>query len=372
MSRIISIDFLRGALLLLMMFDHLLFMCFSKWIATSHITYGLFGYFTAAEGFFFLSGLVCALVFDKYYPQQSKIVEAKFKSRAKKLYSWHMLTFFIATLVIILSKPFVNYFAENPYLIAFSDQPLSSLALGSIFLSMPAFLNILPLYILYLLLGAKILKTLHNGKWRLISTLSIGLWVLAQSGVWFIVFEKLKSLINLPFNGGYFDPFAWQLLFVGGMFFGWLSKRNGLRILLTSKIIPLAAFIFYLTLWLNRHHLLPSNLQANEMWIGISNLGIIRILHFASFGLFMFPLINRYSKFFSQKNIAQLGRHSLHVFAFHVAILYVTMPMKLIIDNLSLPLSLLMLAALMASLWMPVFFRERKRKSSIGPALVKA
>jgi hypothetical protein len=63
--RVVALDFLRGVMLLMMMLDHAFFMGFTQWTAAQEWLYGFFGYITAAEGFYFLSGLVCSLVFHR-------------------------------------------------------------------------------------------------------------------------------------------------------------------------------------------------------------------------------------------------------------------------------------------------------------------
>src|SRR5689334_20391409 len=130
MKRIQSLDFMRGCMLFLMMFNHLLFMLFIKWDYITKYTYGMFGYVTAAEGFYFLSGLICALAFYNKSMTDPAEVQKKIGARIKELYRWHILILFFTTLLIVYSPQVASVLIKMPFTLTFATHPVGTLALG--------------------------------------------------------------------------------------------------------------------------------------------------------------------------------------------------------------------------------------------------
>lgn len=100
----------------------------------------------------------------------------------------------------------------------------------------PHYLNILPLYVVFLALlpAAFVLRRLH---WALLLAVSIDVWLLPR-----MLGTNLPS--DLHGRGWYFNPFAWQLLFVVGLLWG-EAQRHG-QSLGRHRVLALAAALYCL------------------------------------------------------------------------------------------------------------------------------
>ena len=82
MNRDISLDILRGLMLIIMASDH-----FGEPVF-QHL-YEFSGYVSAAEGFVFLSGMLVALVYSRYYAAGGLVLEKRVWQRAGTIYFYH-------------------------------------------------------------------------------------------------------------------------------------------------------------------------------------------------------------------------------------------------------------------------------------------
>ena len=358
-GRLEGLDSLRGLMLILMMVNHLFFMNFAKWIEVSKVSYGIFGYVTAAEGFYFLSGLIFALVFTKKALAAPEDVQRKARSRTIELFAWHIVTLGFAVLTVMLVPATQSILSGNPFMGQLLQNPGLTFIIGLLFLAMPPFLNILPLYILFLYATPAIIQRLAKGHYWLVVSISLSLWGLAQTQIWFKGFGALQTAFpGLPIDGGYFDPMAWQVLFVGGLLIGSLVAKG--RLAASSRLRPLfilASVVFFCFL-LHKHGFFPSSMNFPQEWTDIERLGIVRLLNFTALAFITAILLAKKPKAFLIKPLMFLGRHSLHVFVYHVLFLYATVSMKNWIDDLAFFPSLILFSLFVGSLWIPAWLHE--------------
>jgi hypothetical protein len=266
----------------MMMVDHAFFMGFTQWTAAQEWLYGFFGYITAAEGFYFLSGLVCSLVFHRSFLPGATPRTALIWQRARTIWFWHLVTVVIACLCVILYAADGSAILKaNPYLTRLVAHPLGVLFLAPVFLARPPFLDILPLYVHYLAAAPLFLRWFATGRAWLAWLVTCLLWAVGQCGLWNSLFVAAQRIWpDLPLDGGYFDPCAWLLPFILGLAIGGLWQHGRLAPIRASGAglfpISLLACGFF---WAHHHGLVAGVPPFPESLIDIGRLGAIRIVN---------------------------------------------------------------------------------------------
>ena len=373
--RIVALDFLRGVMLLMMMVDHAFFMGFTQWTAAREWLYGFFGYVTAAEGFYFLSGLVCSLVFQRGFLPDGVPRTAMIWRRARTIWFWHLVTVVVAFLSVSLhAADRTAILTANPYLTRFLAHPLGVLFLGPVFLARPPFLDILPLYVHYLAAAPLFLRWFATGRARLAWLVTCLLWGVGQFGLWNAAFVAARRIWpELPLDAGYFDPCAWLLPFVLGLAIGGLWQQGALAPIRAAgaAFLPLSLLAcgFF---WAHHHGLVPGVPPFPAALTDIGRLGVIRIVNLVCVITTVGLLIGWFPGGFSAGPVVFLGRHSLHVFVWQVGLLYAAFPVWVWTQTLPPwdPRGLALIAVLLATLWIPAWLHQRVRATGAPPASV--
>jgi hypothetical protein len=203
--RDLRLDLLRGLCLFKMVFNHL-------WHTPLHAVQSWIGFISAAEGFFFISGVVVGIVHGR------RMHEAGLGtvSRAVLRRGLHLYASNLALVCLFLALegsgvlPFG--FLWNP---GFTPPSLFSF-------NHPYFLQVLPRYAAFLAVTPLALYCLGTGRTAWLLAGSAGLWGLNLA---------LGGRLAVPFlEAGEFGGFllvAWQLLFFAGMVLGYHRDRLG-------------------------------------------------------------------------------------------------------------------------------------------------
>ncbi|CDS50466.1 OpgC protein [Polaromonas sp. CG9_12] len=146
-----------------------------------------------------------------------------FWRRARKVYAWHaaMLLFLftvIAAVGLRIDEPAVKDLMSH-----YLAHPMTALLAGLLLVYKPPLLDILPVYILFMLASPWGLAHGLRGGWRSVMAASLGLWLLAQFGLGHWVYDSTVRLTGLavPFDEtGAFGTFSWQFLWVLGLWMG--------------------------------------------------------------------------------------------------------------------------------------------------------
>jgi len=362
--RWVALDFLRGVMLLMMMVDHAFFMGFTQWTVAKEWLYGFFGYVTAAEGFYFLSGLVCALVFYRGFLPGAVVPTARLWRRVRTIWCWHLVTVVAAYLCVILYATDRDAtLVANPYLSRFLEHPLGVLMLAPIFLARPPFLDILPLYVHYLAAAPLLLRWFATGRAWLVWLVTGLLWGVGQFGAWNALFESLrKTWPDLPVDGGYFDPCSWLLPFVLGLTVGCHWQSRGLTTIRAyGAVLFPASVLACVFFWAHRHGLIVGVPPFFPPLIDIGRLGPIRVVNLLGAITVLGFLIAWFPRVFVWGPIAFLGRHSLHVFVYQVVLLFAAIPVWVWTQDLPPgdPRGLALLGVTLLSLWIPAWLHHR-------------
>lgn len=304
-QRIPALDSLRGFFLILMTLDHL-----GGPIAQT--LYGAFGFISAAEGFFFLSGFVAIQVcLRKASPSEWLLL------RARKIWFWHVLSVLALSLLVAISSslgwkllPGTNLLFSNPFSYFLSTASLVHL---------PDYLDVLPLYVMLMLLASVAIPTIRLTKYPAL-TLLVGSgfgWGLAQMGLW----ETLRSPLPTWSKLGAFDPLAWQWVFFAGAALAIATRSEAPwwkhRLVLPFSCLLVAFFFSWKHGWLG----LPV-FPETQFWNSRSSLGPLRMVNTAAWVLLFTCLIHKFPKWVDWRFPAFLGRHSLYVYTFHLPLVY--------------------------------------------------
>jgi hypothetical protein len=315
-SRIDIIDFFRGLMLIIITFNHLDGPLRS-------IFWQPIGFVSAAEGFIFLSGFVYGLVYTKDYLNNNFYhTFVKSVKRAGVIYFYHILT-----LIIVLIPVFFSLW-EVKALSCFSEFPLYSILSFLTFINQPENMDILPMYIIFILIGPFFLKSLINNQIIPIAIVSLTIWMWGT---------KISGLLYPSGNACYINPsffniFSWQLLFFAGCFLGY-QKANKKKLFPVNKFLFIAAIILFILFVISRYQ---SNdfilFKAIRHFASRENLGFTRLLNFGIITYIIYYLSSQ-GKSIKIEWISFLGRHSLHVFVFSIILVYFYIPIRPLIHS---------------------------------------
>jgi hypothetical protein len=300
--RLTVLDSIRGLLLVQMTLDHL-GRPFNYWL------YQCFGFFSAAEGFFFLSGLVGGwAVLRKAENDPSA---GFLRRRARTLWLAQVVPVLaFAALVFVLG-------ITPPYGFApFADHTVAATVLTFFLLHTPGWFDVLSLYAVLLMLGFWTFPAMARGRvWPL--AVSALVWGAAQLGLR----EWTRGVLPAWSAPGTFDPFAWQFVYFLGagaalLWPRWRERMGGAWLKLIGYIL---CFMVALTFAWSRRWL-PVE-QPAEFWVSRSSLGVIRLLNFLAFAALLASVVRRWPGLLDFRPTALLGRYSLHVFVWQSLLL---------------------------------------------------
>src|SRR5437763_3903398 len=193
------------------------------------VTIRNYGFSDATEIFVFVSGYTAAFVYGREMLQRGFVVAgARILRRVWQIYVAHVFLFAIYLAEIsYVATSFENpLYAEEMNILDFLKQPEVTIVQALLLKFKPANMDILPLYIVLLLLFPPILRLLQFR-----ASLALGASVLLYVLTWHFNW----NLPSYPEGHWFFNPFAWQLLFVFG---AWCALGGAQRLgaVLQSRI----------------------------------------------------------------------------------------------------------------------------------------
>jgi hypothetical protein len=300
------IDVLRGLALLMIFVDHIPANVLS--LATMHN----FGFCDAAEAFVLLAGMSSMLAYGRAFERGGALSGLRrIVRRWGRLYVFQ-LGLLATTLVVVLL--WTRHFNLQPLIVGpILNDPFSGILHGLTLQAVPAYLDILPLYLALFAIFPLVYAGLRISRWATIG-LSGALWAVAN------VFPAL----NLPnwINGGqwFFNPFAWQFLFTIGAALtlllaahdGELPRLRWAAWLCTAYLI----FAFVETVpWTYWH--LPDLRPIAFAPPDETNLAPLRLLDILALAYLLFssPRVRTLAGARLFRPLDDCGRHSLEVFS---------------------------------------------------------
>jgi hypothetical protein len=276
-GRDLRLDLFRGLALWLIFLDHI------PSNVVSWITIRNYGFSDATEIFIFISGYTAAFVYGRAMSERGFVIAgARILKRAWQIYVAHIFLFAIYLAEIsYVATSFENpLYAEEMNILDFLKQPDQTIVQALLLKFKPANMDVLPLYIVLLLLFPPILWLLQR-----VPTVALG----ASAAIYVLAWWLNINLAAYPEGVWYFNPFAWQLLFVFG---AWCALGGAERLgpALRSPFttgVALAYITFGVVIaltWyvpgLNRLIHLPVWFEDMIYPIDKTNLDVLRFAHF--------------------------------------------------------------------------------------------
>ncbi|PWC33178.1 OpgC domain-containing protein [Azospirillum sp. TSO35-2] len=316
-QRDLRLDFFRGLALWFIFINHI------PANQISWLTPRNFGLSDATETFVFISGYTAAMVYGQTLGRQGfPMAAAQVLHRCWTLYVTYIILFFAFTAQIAYTARAFDspLFAEEMGIATYFQDPVTALTQALLLKFRPANLDVLPLYIVLLLMFPLVLPLLRRQPLAVLGG-SAALYVAARLSGW-----------NLPTHpdGGvwYFNPFTWQFLFILGAV---LQGLPGLRAVVTRARAPvMAAAVLFLigSLFLalswqfaQLHALLPARLTEIIYPISKTDLDPLRLVHFFALVyliLWLVPAGAPWLRGWLVAPVLDCGRQSLHVFCLGV------------------------------------------------------
>lgn len=319
--RDLRLDLFRGLANWLMFLGH---------VSTSVLAWFSFrnyGFSDGADLFVFISGYTSALVFGRRMLEGGFVFgTTRLLRRVWQIYTAHILLFvFYLASVHFLSRTFnapdlIHRFNVAPLL----NAPVEAVTQGLLLRYKPLNLDVLPLYVVLMGAFSPVLwLMLRHRNWVMLG--SVGLYLAARQFGW--------NLPSYPSGVWYFNPFAWQLLFVLGAWLA-LGGAKTVHFLVRSRtvfVFSLAYLLFAAVMTLagllpELQKLLPPALFEAFNPNDKTNLAPYRFLHLAIvivLGVRFIPNDAAGLQSAIWKPLIKCGQQSLEVFAVGIYLAFI-------------------------------------------------
>jgi hypothetical protein len=366
-ERDLRLDLFRGLALWLIFLDHI------PSNAVSWVTIRNYGFSDATEIFVFISGFTAAFVYGRAMREHGLIVAgARVLKRAWQIYIAHIFLFAI----YLAEIGYVTHAFENPLyteemgVLSFLQNPDVTVLQAMLLKFKPVNMDVLPLYIT-LMLG------FTPALWLLLRAPNVAL--AASAALYALMWEFQWNIPSYPSGYWYFNPFAWQLLFVFG---GWcalggadrLSRWIHSRIVFALAVAYLAfAFAIAMTWHIPRLAIYVPRVVADLIYpIDKTNLDVLRITHFVALAIIAVWIVPKGAPWLKSRVFWPAiicGQHSLETFCLGV---FLSFAGHFIFTEISdrLPMQILVsvagIAIMVGTAWLLSWYKRVEKRGS-GP-----
>jgi hypothetical protein len=311
-ERELRLDLFRGLALWLIFIDHL------PANVLTWFTLRNYGFSDATEIFIFISGYTAAFVYGRAMTERGFVVaSARILKRAWQIYVAHifLFTIYLAEISYVATRFQNPLYAEEMNILDFLKSPDVTIVQALLLRFRPVNMDVLPLYIVLMVFFPPVLWLLRR-KADLALALSVGLYA--------VTWEFELALPSYPSGSWFFNPYAWQLLFVFGAWCALGGAQRMSRILNSKITIGLAAFylLFAFAVTLTWHFpkidfLMPHVLSRWMYPISKTDLDVLRFAHFlalAALTVYFIPKGWPGLKSVWLRPMILCGQHSLEIF----------------------------------------------------------
>jgi hypothetical protein len=288
--RDLRLDFFRGIAMFIILMAHTPGNFLTSWIPAR------WGFSDATEIFVFCSGMASAIAFGRGYDRAGwTLATARVGFRVWQVYWAHVGLFFATlALTVALTDSGIgtrNYWGQlNLWPIFVESEKWTNPDILLSFMTLryvPNYFDILPMYMVVLLLMPIIMALSNVNKW-FVGAFVLTVWIFAQKQL--LISLGLEHLyIGLPAEpwterNWFFNPFGWQLIFFTGFAFmrGWLPKPP-----VNKLLIGVALFLVLANVPLSNIGVREFGFEwardwrvANKLLIDKSSFGLLRYVHF--------------------------------------------------------------------------------------------
>jgi hypothetical protein len=320
-GRDLRLDLFRGLALWLIFLDHI------PSNIVNWITIRNYGFSDAAEIFVFISGYTAAFVYGRAMQERGFIVAgARILKRVWQVYVAHVFIFviFMAQIAYLTTSLDNPLYSEEMRAFDFLQQPGVAIVEALALKFQPNFMDVLPLYIV-LLLALPFVLWLMLRQPTVMVLLSVALYAAVQYFHW--------NLPAYPTGTWFFNPLAWQLIFVIG---AWCAVGGGdyvSRIVRSRLAVAIAiaflvlAFLIVLTWYFPRYTvLIPKRVQDWMYPIDKNNQDLLRLVHFlalATVTVHFIPIDWPGLQSRWLRPMILCGQHSLEIFCLGIALSFI-------------------------------------------------
>jgi hypothetical protein len=313
-SRDLRVDFFRGLAL--------------WWIYTDHIPGDVLGKFSlqnfalcdAAEVFVLLAGFGAGIAYGSTMNRQGYLYAgADTLRRAWTLYIAHIFLFVVYAAQVAYSAAALDrmFYLDEARLNVLADDPFRGLLEALLLRFQPNLLNILPLYVVLLLIFALALPLLRRP-----------MLLLLASGTLYVV-TRVTGL-NLSSwddaGGWYLNPLAWQLLFMIGAILAYAPPRMPRVRWPIDLLAVLVLFAGIIIIWVIDNHprilgAMPTPVMRFLLSQDKTGLHPFRLASILSLTWLLIRLVSREARWLQSRYaspLVLLGQNSLPVFCFGI------------------------------------------------------
>jgi hypothetical protein len=317
MERDLRLDFFRGLALFCIFIDHLPDNILREFTLQSVM------FSDAAEVFILISGYTAGMVYGRAMERQGFFVAGvRIYHRVWQLYVAHVFLFMIFMAMVAYTVGALNnpLYAEELGAANFLNEPSVALVQALMLQFQPAYMDILPLYIVLLAVLPLVLAGFRSWPWVMFFA-SFALWVAVQ-------FDNRIALSAYPGpeRVWFLNPFAWQALFFLGAWLGWRNIHGGVAWLSRRWLFWLAAGLALAALLIRFNWTLhgfydpiPVPVSARLLWPFLSkgDLAPLRFANVLAVALLVACLIHPQARFLATPAawpFVICGRNSLYIF----------------------------------------------------------
>ena len=247
-----------------------------NWITTRN-----YGFSDAADLFVFISGYTASFVYARMMLERGFIVGAtRLTKRVWQLYVAHIILFviYIASISYLALRFGDSELVNEFNVVGLIDNATETLRQGLFLKFKPVNLDVLPLYIVLMGLFPPVLwLMLRQPNWTMVA--AIVLWLVSRQTGW--------NLPAYPAGTWYFNPFAWQVLFIFGAWCALGGARQSAAVIMHPATLWFCIAYMILALVMTMAGRFPAFGELFPHWLystfnpnDKTNLAPYRFLHF--------------------------------------------------------------------------------------------
>jgi hypothetical protein len=318
---------------------------FLVWMTLTHLPTRLsdmvnqpFGFITSAEGFVFLSAMLVATLYTHQITEDGEAVRTKLWKRALMIYGYHLIMLTVVFTVVAAFAAHTHRAAIYNLLNFYLAHPGTAILGSLLLIYCPPLLDILPMYVTFLLVTPYILIFAVRRGWGLIMTCSGFVWLLAQFGLrtWMHNQVVRATGLHIPLQEtGAFNLFSWQLIWISALWLGAKSAQGENPLSRIPRFVfPLSAAVCLFFLGV-RHDWLGSHLTQANLGLALDKwqIGWLRLLNLLAFSCVIYGSRKFLTRLVMVEPLVTLGKASLEVFCAHL--FFVFMGLALLYGEMS-------------------------------------
>ncbi len=384
MQRLEILDGMRGYFLVFMMLNHLTFAGGYLLVKFNH---GELGYVQDAQGFVFLSGMLVGMVYARRMLKKGYETGARqIRKRAFDIYRYAAGSLLVIMALGLVLKESATYW--EPWLWDLASHDPFYAAASLLLIYQPTYMDILPQYIIYMLVAPPLVWLCVTGRWIWVVAFSVVLWVAVQLSLHYPLTEGMRGLLDQVHEARMlrtaFNVLGWQIVFMSGLVLGALTSTGQIDwqkafARKEAAVLAWAAFSVVL-IFMGIRFGFTFKVMPDDMAEQIRSLdnrirfSFIYLVNFMATGYLVAWMVmaGAYTRhrivrtlgqgmrwIFSLPFLRLIGRHSLQVYAWHVIVIYLLKGVEYHYGPFNEWTKTAIALTAIASLAIPALYRER-------------